>query len=125
MANNTPLEAEEQELVIQWAEWNEVRWPELRLLHAIPNGGYRRKSEAVRLKAQGVKAGVPDLHLPVARGGAHGLYIEMKRQKGGVLSSDQQDWIRDLTQEGYECAVCAGADAAITIITRYLEGKPC
>ena len=122
-ANDTPLEAQEQETVIQWAEWNQCKWPELRLLYAIPNGGYRLKREAARLKAQGVKAGVPDLHLPVARGGAHSLYIELKRRRGGKLSMDQSQWIEDLMAEGNECAVCAGADAAIEIITRYLEGK--
>ena len=48
------------------------------------------------------------------------MYIEMKRRKGGVLSSDQKDWIRALMEEGNECAVCAGADAAIETIKRYL-----
>lgn len=121
--NNTPLEGEEQEVLFQWAEWQQGRWPELRLMYAVPNGGYRTKSEAARLKAQGVKAGVPDICLPVARGGCHALYIELKRRKGGVVSSAQSQWIEALKEEGNECAVCAGADAAMAIITRYLEGS--
>lgn len=121
--NNTPLEAQEQEDLFQWAEWHLGKWPELKLMYAVPNGGYRTKSEAARLKAQGVKAGVPDICLPVARGGCHALYIELKRRKGGVVSQAQGEWIQALTAEGNECAVCAGADAAITIIKRYLEAK--
>ena len=47
----------------------------------IPNGGSRNKLEASNLKKQGVKAGVPDLFLPVGRGSYHGLFIELKSAK--------------------------------------------
>ena len=68
----------EQEIVIQWVRMNEGKWPELKLLHHIPNGGSRNKREAARLKRMGVLAGVSDLHLPVSKGGYNSLYIEMK-----------------------------------------------
>ena len=57
----------EQIAVITWAQWNMQRYPELELLHHVPNGGSRNKAEAVKLKQMGVKAGVPDLHLPVPK----------------------------------------------------------
>ena len=79
----------------------ESRWPELRLLHAIPNGGKRDIRTAAMLKAEGVKPGVPDICLPVPRGGKHGLYIELKRRKGGTVSKAQEAWIRALMAQGF------------------------
>jgi len=87
----------------------------------IPNGGSRHKVEARKLKEQGVKAGVPDVCLPVARGGYHGLYVELKRIKGGKVSSDQQDWIKALAAEGYMAVVCRGWNEAAEAILKYLR----
>lgn len=70
-----PTEAEEQIALFEWARLQTGRFPELALLYHVPNGGSRNKIEAARLRAQGVKSGVPDLCLPVARGASHGLYI--------------------------------------------------
>lgn len=69
-------EAQHQENVIKWSQQPSIRrqWPELALLHHIPNGGTRDAVEAKHLKQQGVKSGVPDLCLPVPRGQYHGLY---------------------------------------------------
>lgn len=78
-----PTESAEQQCLFRWAAYNRGRWPEMELMYHIPNGGTRSKSEAGRFRAEGVKAGVPDICLPVARGGYHGMYIEMKRRKGG------------------------------------------
>ena len=75
----------EQETVIQWARICSGKWPELKLLHHIPNGGRRNAKEAAKLKRMGVLAGVSDLHLPVARGGYHSMYIEMKYEEGRLL----------------------------------------
>lgn len=84
-------EATEQERVINWARFYAKDFPELELLHHIPNGGSRNQLEAANLKRQGVKAGVPDLCLPVARNGKHGLYVEMKRQKRTTLTEYSQN----------------------------------
>lgn len=115
-----PTEDEEQAAVFEWADLSAGRWPELRLLFHIPNGGLRNKVTAARMKMLGVKAGVPDLFLPVGRGNWFGLFIEMKRRKGGKLSPLQVDWIEALGRQGYKTVVCFGADAAITAIEDYL-----
>ena len=73
MARARNSEHAEQVALFKWAEFAAARWPELTLMHAIPNGGHRNKITAARLKAEGVRAGVPDICLPVARGGWHGL----------------------------------------------------
>lgn len=117
--NYTPHEDREQEAVIQWAFYEAGRLPGVDLIYAIPNGGSRNKIEAAHLKRQGVKAGVPDLFLPVARQGKHGLYIEMKRREGGRLSDYQRDWIEKLKAQGYAVAVCHGFDEAVEIIENY------
>jgi hypothetical protein len=116
-----PSEAEEQTAVFNWAAVMVRRWPELRLLHHIPNGGSRNAREAHNLRMQGVKAGIPDIFLPVARGGWHGLYIEMKRRKGGRLSDEQAAMLEALREQGYCAWVCKGANDAIDLITEYLS----
>ena len=108
--------------LMEWAMLMENRWPNLKLLFHIPNGGDRGKAEAGRLKAQGVKAGVPDLMLPVPRGGYHGLFIELKADKGR-LSEAQKEWIQELQQQGYAATCCKGLDEAMNTITRYMNGK--
>ena len=117
-----PEEEVEQTCLFRWAAYSLGAHPELKLLHAIPNGGKRSKSEAARMKAAGVKAGVPDMFLPVARGGSHGLYIELKRIKGGRVSAEQLAWMEELTREGYTCAVCHGWEEARGTILDYLKG---
>ena len=117
-----PTEAQEQIRICEWASWAQGIFPELRLMYHIPNGGTRYVVEAVNLKRQGVRRGVPDICLPVARGGYHGLYIELKRAHGGHTSKQQDDWLMMLTEQGYKAEVCHGADTAISLITWYLGG---
>ena len=116
-------ESQEQQLLFEWAALSAGRWPELALMYHIPNGGSRSKSEAGRFRAEGVKAGVPDICLPVARGGYYGLYIELKRVKGGRVSPAQQGWISALISQGYYACVCKGWDDAAGVIKKYLENK--
>lgn len=115
-------EAQEQCDLIEWANASAsagIR-PELALLYAIPNGGRRDRAEAAHLKRQGVKAGVPDLCLPVPRGGFHGLYIEMKVDKNKPTGK-QENWLRQLKNNGYATAVCYGAIGARKRIEWYLS----
>lgn len=117
-----PTEEQEQETLFAWAAANEAAHPALRLLFAIPNGGYRHKQTAVRMKRTGVKPGVPDMCLPVACGGHHSLWIELKRRKGGHVSVTQRTWQRMLEDEGNLCMVCYGWEDAARCITDYLRG---
>ena len=120
-----PTEDEEQIAVMSWAALMEGRYPELRLLHHIPNGGKRGKREAAVFKAMGVKAGVPDLFLPCAREGYHGLYVEMKALDGRP-SKAQLEMLKALSGQGYRCVVCHGADEARRVIEDYLRvGATC
>lgn len=112
-------EATEQERVVAWCGWRQQRHPELKLLYHIPNGGSRNTLEAANLKRQGVKAGVPDLCLPVPQNGFHGLYIEMKWGKNKT-TENQDWWLEELRQQGYKTVVCYGADEAIKEIADYL-----
>ena len=117
-----PLEGEEQEQLFRWAEMQAGAYPELEHMYHVPNGGKRNRIEAAKLKRQGVKAGVPDIHLPAPRYGYHGLYIELKRQHEGKVSKDQAEWIEYLAHEGYVAAVCHGWYGAAQLIMRYLRG---
>ena len=116
-----PTEDEEQIWLFSWVDLNLWRWPELELMHHIPNGGKRSKSEAARFKAMGVKRGVSDIFLPVARGGFHGLYIELKA-KDGKVDAAQKEWIEAVRQQGYCGAVCFGGGLAADLIQKYLRG---
>lgn len=122
-ASPVPLESNEQQTLVEWARCMEGRWPELRMLYHIPNEGKRSRKTGARLKAEGLKSGVPDICLPVARGGHHGLYIELKRRKDSKVTKEQLEWIADLVAQGYVAAVCRGCDEAISLITRYLTGR--
>lgn len=115
-----PHEGNEQEALFRWAAFVRGRFPEIDLLYHIPNGGSRNNLEAANFKRQGVKAGVPDLCLPVARGKYHGLYIEMKYGKNKT-SENQRKWLAALQRQDYAVAVCYGWQEAQELITKYLE----
>jgi hypothetical protein len=128
MASDWYSELGEQTLLMRWCHLVRTTRPELRLLYAIPNGGWRHPAEAAKLKASGVRAGVPDLCLPVARGPFHGLYVEMKARawplhgkRAGVTSAEQEDWLNALHAEGYCCHVCWGWEEARNAIEAYLD----
>ena len=117
---NAATEAQHQTNVIRWSMAVRGKYPELALLFHIPNGGSRDVREAAHMKEQGVKAGVPDLFLPVPRRGYHGLFIEMKTPTGRV-SPDQKWWQAELECQGYVSAVCRGWEEAVGVIEWYLE----
>lgn len=117
------LEHEEQAALFAWAQIAAHEHPALALLYHIPNGGFRFKATAAAMRRQGVRAGVPDICLPVARGGFHGLYLELKRfQRGVTLRASQRRWLAALAAEGYCVGVCRGWEAARAAILAYLAG---
>ena len=127
-----PTEHNEQVAVIFWARIQAKRNPELELLAAVPNGAklpYRKNSkgqryspEAMKLKAEGLLPGFPDLFLPVARNGYHGALWELKVGKN-VPSDEQKRIIELLLAQGYFVDVCYGADVLIKSICDYLDIK--
>jgi hypothetical protein len=119
-----PSESKEQIALFEWAGYLVKQHPELELLYHIPNGGHRYITTAKKLKAEGVKAGVPDVCLPVARGAYHGLYIEMKAGNNKP-TQNQSRWLTALTEQGYYAAVCNGWEAASKILLNYLKGGFC
>lgn len=105
--------------------------PVLSRLHVIHNQGHGDAIRGARAKAEGVKAGVPDIFLPVPRlenGGAWfaGLYIELKQEKyrthkDGGVSEKQSEWIDYLRGAGYCVEVAYGWREAAQAITKYLK----
>ena len=119
---NKEQESEEQTLLISWFE---VEYKLIgKLLIHIPNGGSRKNAyEGWRLKQQGVRAGVSDLFLPVARSGFHGLWIEFKATPpySAKLSTLQNDWLENMRQQGYAAHVAKGIENAKIILSKYLD----
>lgn len=107
-----PSEHSEQ---VAFVRWFRIEYPGVRIF-AIPNGSYRHKTTAERLKAEGVMSGVPDLYVP-----AWHLWIEMKRQKGGRLSAEQKDWRDYLLERGDSWMMCHGAEDARRKVLTFFE----
>lgn len=116
-------ETEHQILVMVWAKKMALLGhSELDLLFHIPNGGSRSKREGAQFKAMGVKAGVPDLCLPVKRGEFGALWIEMKADNGKV-SPEQQEWHQSLLNHGGNVCVAWSWKNAIEALCAYLGVK--
>jgi len=121
-------ESSEQIALFEWAAFVGGAIPELSLLFAVPNGGARSKATAARLKNEGVKAGVPDLCLPVRTDLYGALWIELKRpgtrlKPKGRVSEAQKEWLGALQAHGQCAAVCFGWGEARDMILAYLRGE--
>lgn len=123
--SRVPYEHQEQAVVIEWANLNVNQWPCLKYIYSSQSGVRMGWKALGREKKAGMKKGVPDLFLPFPTEKYHGLYIEMKRLKGGSVKPEQQDWINYLNSVGYYAVVCRGADEAIAVIKKYLRGGLC
>lgn len=110
-----PTEHEIQKAYFEWASYQ--RFEGIELLHATPNGGMRHPAVAAKLKAEGVKTGVPDVSWPVARGGFIGMAIEFKSD-GGNPSKEQRDRINALQREGWCVTLCWSWESA----ARFTQG---
>ena len=126
----SPLEHQIQSSYFEWARHPLTlkKYPELRWLHAIPNGGSRHVVEAVNLKKGGVLKGILDVCLP-CRGGIHSEYggrqyttlrIEFKRL-GEKVTVEQREFFEFCESEGQKCVVCFDAEIAIKITKEYLS----
>jgi len=119
----------EQTAIFMWVQQNLEKYPELIWLFAIPNGMFTsHKSVAARMRAMGMKRGVPDIFFPVRRGNWSGLFIELKRRevKGkakGRTSDEQDEWIDYLRTQGFGAIVCYGMEEAVKVLIDYLGYK--
>lgn len=105
--------------LLDWCRLAMRVYPELRWFFAVPNGELRDKRLAAKLKASGVKAGVSDYVLPAARGGFHGLFLELKKVKARPTPM-QREFLDDMAKAGYRAVWCEGWDAARLEIESYL-----
>lgn len=105
-----------------WASQQFTIYPCLRLMYAIPNGGKRDKITAANLKAEGVKAGMLDVCLPVPIGPWHGLYLELK--VGNNKPTEEQYWIiAELRKQGYAADWMIGWESARDRVLAYLNWR--
>lgn len=112
-----------QASIIEWSAWMGVsKYPELKMLFAVPNGLFTTAASAGKAKAEGLKSGVPDLILPVPRGGHTGMALELKVGKNKP-SDNQLWWLRNLHSYGWYTVVCWTYEDAVAAFEEYLDGK--
>lgn len=107
-----PTEYDEQVRFVNWLDDEGIKH------YAIPNGR-TNAGEGAKYRASGAVPGVPDLCIPYARKSLHGLYIELKRISGGVVSAQQREWLQFLNDEGFKAVVCKGFDEAKKVVEDY------
>ena len=112
-----------QSALFCWAALPEsqILYPELQWMFAIPNGGERNRIVAAKLKAEGVKAGVLDIMLPVPRWGKHGMFLEMK-VRPNKPTKEQNAFAEAMQAQGYYCAVAYSWEEGRTKLIAYLHG---
>lgn len=116
------MSRQESLLQQQCVKWFRLQYPRAqKLLFSIPNEGARSKSNASRMKAEGMTAGVSDLFLAVPYRGNHGLFIEMKTAKGR-LSDSQKEFGQAAHMQGYQVEVCRSFDQFREIVTKQMLG---
>lgn len=118
-ARKTPTQWEHS-LQVGCITWLKLQYPNV-VVWATPNGAFCGVKQARKLKAEGMVSGVPDLFIPMARKGYHGLFVEMKNGKKGRVSEEQMAMMIRLRKEGYQCAVCRSLEEFIKIIKDYFE----
>lgn len=105
-------------------QWFRLQYPKhANQLFAIPNGGLRNIKVAQKLKAEGVMAGVADLFFMEAQGGYHGLFIEMKKEKGGSQTASQKEFENIAIESGFLYVVSHGNMEAQRVIKKYIGGE--
>lgn len=113
----------EHKLQCACVRWMRLSMPfEAGLLFSVPNGGARDAVTGARLKAEGVMAGVADLFLSIPNAQYHGLYIEMKTEKG-VQSQSQKIFQQRVEAMGYRYTVVRSFDQFVADIREYLNSR--
>lgn len=117
-----PTEHQVQAALFKWAALMIRVFPELELMYAVPNAGRRSIGAARYMIAEGMKAGVPDVCLPIARGQFSALYIEHKVGKN-KLTEHQDRWVELLRRYGNACVVSRSFEQSRGLVIDYLAGR--
>ena len=125
-------EYHEQVKLINWCIANKDNelLPNIDRIFSIPNGAHVSKAQRGKLVAEGMRAGVSDMFLPVPRRKFFGLWIEMKAPaivdaKGkqvkpkGATKKNQKEWLSSMSELGYACIIVYGRDEAVSAILNY------
>lgn len=116
-------EHSQQTALFAWAADSVEQYPQLKWLFAVPNGFYGDSGQKGKMKAEGLRKGVPDVVLPFPMNRFyHAAFIEMKVGKNKP-DEDQIAWLDYLTSAGYYCKVCYSWEEARDTLIAYLEGK--
>ena len=120
----TISEHDEQKALLKWWSFACASFgvPEI-CLFAVPNAAKRSAKLASMMRAEGMRSGIPDLVLAVARGQFHGLFIEMKKARGGKASPNQIMTLSAFHRQGYAVRICHGFEAARGVIEQYMAGE--
>jgi hypothetical protein len=73
-----------------------------------------------RNKAMGVRPGTPDYIIVYPH---TILFLEIKREKGGVMSQSQNEWQKALIDAGVPAIRANGIDEAISAVNYYIKEK--
>lgn len=118
-------EGMEQKKLMSWLRGEYMRGSEVGQLYPHvfhpPNGGVRSWKTATDMKQQGVRSGVSDLVVRQARGGWHGLYLELKATppRDAGLADSQHEWLEGSEGEGYCAALALGLEQAKGVLREY------
>lgn len=121
----------EHEIQAACVAWFRVKYRK-EIIFAIPNGGARNVATGVKLKEEGVLAGVPDLMILSARGGWNGLFVEMKKSSvgrngqlvdKGRLSEVQRELFPRIEEKGYKIALCYSVDDFMREVEGYMNDE--
>lgn len=111
VAGSPPVQREEQMQrdLFTWIRSEQGYAPELRWVMHVPNGGHRHPAVAGKMKAQGVRRGVPDVWVPVSKMDDHGnvfagLIVELKVGRN-QCTMQQRDWLGHMERNGWQVYV--------------------
>lgn len=119
--NTTPLEADEQATLVEWMEYQGLKFT------AIPNSTFTKSwKQKVKNKQQGLRAGFPDLVVIIPEDKSNSdkaemVFIEMKRLKGSTTSKEQKEWHTAISSCGLPVHVCKGVDSAIEVLSNLMS----
>lgn len=123
---NVPLEDDEAVVFADWLRAMQI--PHTHIANEIGGSTRVAKVRALKAKRMGQTAGVWDyeIFLPVKNiDGEVDAYqeirVELKRQRGGVVSEPQKQWGKVYELAGIPCAICKGAEKAIEFVQQYLN----